>query len=237
MQDYILRPLKVRNSHAALNGAVRDLADSPDPGEEFNCRCRAEPVNEAQGLRQEVISDINDAHDKWDTFDFGWHFYTGGGQGVTLPQIGYLRDIIDKAREVMFKNVQEQVADKMREIKSGPLTYTTENSYDRLGEVHWVLGGGTIRTLTRGVVTKDGNILSIVATVKYEYFDEVTDIADIREALIGTSSTKNPEFEDYKWTEFGGTAYPITGNWETKLTGSVKLKEKLSEWLQQIKPF
>lgn len=35
---------KVRDSHAELNGTVRDLADSPDPGEEFNCRCWAEPV-------------------------------------------------------------------------------------------------------------------------------------------------------------------------------------------------
>ncbi|MDH5723697.1 MAG: phage minor head protein [Alphaproteobacteria bacterium] len=37
---------KVRDSHAALDGTVRDLADSPDPGEEFNCRCWAEPIDE-----------------------------------------------------------------------------------------------------------------------------------------------------------------------------------------------
>lgn len=37
---------KVRASHAALNGTVRDWADSPDPGEEFNCRCWAEPIEE-----------------------------------------------------------------------------------------------------------------------------------------------------------------------------------------------
>lgn len=35
---------RVRDSHAELDGTVRDLADSPDPGEEFNCRCWAEPV-------------------------------------------------------------------------------------------------------------------------------------------------------------------------------------------------
>ena len=35
---------KVRDSHAELSGTIRDLADSPDPGEEFNCRCWAEPV-------------------------------------------------------------------------------------------------------------------------------------------------------------------------------------------------
>lgn len=35
---------KVRDDHAALSGTVRDLSDSPDPGEEFNCRCWAEPM-------------------------------------------------------------------------------------------------------------------------------------------------------------------------------------------------
>ncbi len=37
---------KVRDSHAELDGTVRDLSDSPDPGEDFNCRCWAEPVDE-----------------------------------------------------------------------------------------------------------------------------------------------------------------------------------------------
>lgn len=35
---------KVRDNHAALEGTVRNLSDSPDPGEEFNCRCWGEPV-------------------------------------------------------------------------------------------------------------------------------------------------------------------------------------------------
>ena len=33
---------KVRKNHAALDGAVRNWGDSPDPGEYFNCRCWAE---------------------------------------------------------------------------------------------------------------------------------------------------------------------------------------------------
>jgi len=39
---------KVRPSHAALDGTLRDFADSPDPGEEFNCRCWAEPIQDDQ---------------------------------------------------------------------------------------------------------------------------------------------------------------------------------------------
>ncbi len=49
--QYIWRTVeddKVRASHAAFNGTVRDLADSPDPGEEFNCRCWAEFVSDSK---------------------------------------------------------------------------------------------------------------------------------------------------------------------------------------------
>lgn len=36
---------KVRSTHAELNGTVRKWADSPDPGEDYNCRCWAEPIS------------------------------------------------------------------------------------------------------------------------------------------------------------------------------------------------
>ncbi len=35
---------KARAEHAKLNGTVRSFADAPDPGDDFNCRCWAEPV-------------------------------------------------------------------------------------------------------------------------------------------------------------------------------------------------
>lgn len=35
---------RVRNAHAQYNRTVRDWSDDPDPGEEFNCRCWAEPI-------------------------------------------------------------------------------------------------------------------------------------------------------------------------------------------------
>ena len=37
---------KVRAGHAELNGTMRSWADSLNPGDEFNCRCWAEPIEE-----------------------------------------------------------------------------------------------------------------------------------------------------------------------------------------------
>ncbi len=221
---------RIRASHAELNGTVRDLADSPDPGEEFNCRCWAEPVG-SEGLKQELISEINDS-EKWSSLEFLKHFFFGGGNEVTLSEAGYLGDIISKAEEVMYKRLEAQVADKMRAIKNGPLTYRTENSYPRFKEVKWVFGGGTIKTITAGQVIQDGDTVSIDAEVQYTYYDEFTDPADIRQLFIGPHNLS--DLEPNWYTALGvtiseiafGRMYPITGSWKTKLTGSVKLKQK-----------
>ncbi len=233
--QYIWRTVedeKVRSSHAELNRTVRSWGDSPDPGEEYNCRCWAEPVkSEAEGLKQEVTSVVKDASQKWDTLEFGLHFINGNGREVTLSEIGHLGGIIDKAREIMFKNVEDQVAEKMRQIESGSLIYTTENSYDQLNEVHWVLGGGTIQTKTVGVVKQDGNVLTLEGWVEYLYFDEVTDPINIRELYRGHHQVADlPDSflggAELRATDlFLGKAYPITGNWKTRITGSISIKE------------
>ncbi len=48
---------RVRKTHAALNGTIRDYADSPDPMEEHNCRCWAEPLEKStknRNCREEI---------------------------------------------------------------------------------------------------------------------------------------------------------------------------------------
>lgn len=216
---------KVRPGHAALSGTIRDLAESPDPGEEFNCRCWAEPVSAAHGLKQELISKTKDADRKWIEEDFTIHFHNGNGRTITLSQTGYLSAIIEKAHEIMYHKVELQVADKMREIKSGKLIYTTENSYPRLAEVFWVFGGGTIRTKTEGIVTKDRDILSITATIEYEYYDVFTDPLSVRQytPLLLTSDPKKAYDWYVKTTDFGGAYFVINDHWKTRMVGSIKL--------------
>jgi peptidoglycan hydrolase-like protein with peptidoglycan-binding domain len=227
---------KVRDAHAQYNGTIRRWGDSPSPGEDYNCRCWADfkglkldLINEIpEGLHQELISEDKDATRKWTELDFTAHAYNGNGKAITLSKTGYLGAIIEKAREVMLRRVEDQVAEKMREIKSGKLIYTTENSYPGLGEVLWVFGGGTIRTKTEGVVTKDGDILSIEAVVDYEYYDTFTDLVSIRQKKVfyGTSNPNVVPPWIVKLTDFGATYYHITDRWTTRLTGTIIIKKK-----------
>ncbi len=229
--QYIWRTVeddRVRNSHAEFNRTIRKWSDVLNPGEEFNCRCWAEPVNQIEGLHQELISEVKDAARKWTEEDFAKHFYLGKGKTITLSQTGYLGAIIEKAQEIMFHRVEDQVTDKMREIKSGKLVYTTDTSYPQLGEVFWVFGGGTIRTKTEGTVFRNENILSIQAIVDYEYDDLFTDPGNIRQRkfLFGTSDPGAAPPWVVKLTDGGGTYFRITDQWKTHLTGSIKINKK-----------
>lgn len=122
--QYIWRTVeddKVRGSHAQYNRTIRDWNDSPDPGEDFNCRCWAEPLKRVVGLKQELANADKDASKKWTSLEFLKHFFFGGGSEVTLSETGYLGDIISKVEEVIYKKLEDQVADKMRSIKNGVL--------------------------------------------------------------------------------------------------------------------
>jgi|GEM_PF-2642781 len=45
---------RVRPDHAARNGAEFDLSDSPDPGDDFNCRCWIEYVSSNEITKEEL---------------------------------------------------------------------------------------------------------------------------------------------------------------------------------------
>lgn len=117
----------------------------------------------------------------------------------------------------------------MRQIKSGPLIYRTENWYQFSG-AHWVLGKGVVQTQTVGRVDKNDDILTLDAEVTYIYSDEITDPIDIREAIRGhhriheLPNTWWGGAELFVTDLFLGRAYAVNGTWKTKLSGSISLK-------------
>lgn len=226
---------KVRKSHSALNGTIRDLSDSPDPGEEINCRCWAEPINcDNAFVTQNVISEINDAEDQWAWWDYLYHFWAAGGQSVDLANIGWLGPIIEEAKNQVFVPVQEQVIALAREIEQGPLFYTTENTYE-FEFVSYPIGDATVSSETSGMLSINGKCLIIEAEVVYTFFDDFTDPLDIREINDAIQNNVIPEgapdwlkiqLQRGGWTDFGGTPYLINGTWETSLSAVVKRKNQ-----------
>lgn len=211
---------KVRAEHAELNGTKRQWNDSPDPGEDFNCRCWAEPV--AEGLHQEIVSEVNDVSPSWTWDDFVKHFYSGGGRELSLEEVGHLQNMIDQARTYMFKRLEDQIKNTVQENDEGPFEYKTSNNYEWPADIVWVFGKGTIRTYTKGNILKQGNLLIVEAKIDYEYDDVFTDPANRRQR--GEEKTSDPEKvldERVRKTDFYGRLYPILGWWQTELTGSI----------------
>lgn len=207
---------KVRKNHAELNGTLRDFTDSPDPGEDFNCRCWAAPADEATGLFQDVISSIDDAKDKWGWTEFVGHFYRGKGKAVSLPETGLLSDVIDHARSTIFERVEKQIEEKARSVGNGNFTDTFARSYD-FGSVSFSLGHSTIKGHIKGHVKKLDKVLVIDAQAEYLFFDQFTDPLSIRQGKTGTSYAGKAD----PYTEAGGTAYDIVGRWLTQISGTV----------------
>lgn len=49
---------RVRPGHAALDGMVREWSDSPDPGEDYNCRCWADPYEDDDAPYKDAIEPV-----------------------------------------------------------------------------------------------------------------------------------------------------------------------------------
>lgn len=206
----------VRADHAAKDGMIRAWEDSPDPGDDFNCRCWAEPLNQATGLTQTVISTVQD-RPKWIWTDFVAYFYNGDGKTVSLSEIGLLSGVIDHARSEIFPRVESQIENKARTIVNGEPFDSFARSYD-FGDVSFSLGNSTLKGSITGRVLKEDKILIVDAQVEYLFFDQFTDPLSMRQNQTGTSLSKNAD----AYTEVGGTSYDIVDRWLTKVTGTIE---------------
>lgn len=211
---------RVRPEHAALDGTVRDFSDSPDPGDEINCRCWAEPVGYALGLTQRVISPINDKNNKWNWVDFLSHFYRGKGRSINLTDAGLLTDVINHAKSNIFERVEDQVERIAQAVGNGSFSDDFFQSYD-FGSVSFSLGNSTVKGKITGSVLKQDKILIVMAKVEYSFYDQFTDPASLRQhGKAGTSASEKAD----PYTELLGAGYNIIGDWVTEITGTVEAR-------------
>ena len=218
---------KVRASHAANNGKIFAWDNPPEtghPGEDYNCRCTAEPykpeVNESSS--QWVTSIVDEGLRRWAWYDFVLHYYFGGGRGIRLSHVGHLQDVIDESREHVFKGVERQVFREARATVSGSLNDSFERSYP-FYSVSFVHGESTVRGRYNGTVTRIRNALHINVEVVYNFSDVFTDPLDIREREGGSSDPRAVEASQLIYSEVGGQYYDVVDSWTTRLTAIIHI--------------
>lgn len=216
---------KVRPSHAANNGKIFAWDNPPPtghPGEDFGCRCTAEPYipDVKEFLSQTVTSPVNDSLRRWAWYDFVLHYYLGDGSAVRLSDVGHLQDIISVSQGHVFKGVERQVLGDARKVLSGSLNDTFKNTYP-FGDVSFVHGRSTVEGRYNGSVSRTGNALNISVDVAYHFSDVFTDPLDIRESNNGTSDPRALQANALIDGEIGGQFYTIDGSWTTRLTATI----------------
>lgn len=226
---------KVRRSHRENNGKVFAWDSPPEtghPGEDYGCRCIAEPYErgDSEYAYQTITSAINDNPEQWNTLDFIDHFRNGGGRPVTLSETGNLAGLIFQYfyPALVIDRINAQIVDAARRVKSGPVSYDFDGTYQFIDYV-FAFGKGVIRGLFSGSVKTENRMMYIEGEIVYEYSDRFTDPLDLREIATG-SSALTPE--SWQLTEFGGTAYDITDTWTTRFRAEAKLDsdESMYRW-------
>lgn len=226
---------QVRPSHIENNGKVFAWDNPPEtghPGEDYNCRCTAEPYErgDSEYAYQTVISDIKDNPKQWNTWNFIDHFRNGGGGPVTLSETGNLAGLIFQYfyPALVIDRINAQIIDAARRVKSGPVSYDFDGSYQFINYVI-AFGGGVVGGQFTGSVKTENGMMYIEGEIVYQYSDTFTDTADLREIATG-SSALTPD--SWQWTEFGGTAYSITATWTTRFTSEAKInaEDSMYRW-------
>lgn len=222
------RDRHTRPTHRARDGQVFSWDNPPDgghPGEDYNCRCRAEPyLGDGQEYVTHDLKGIGGSNARWKNLDFVRHFFQGAGHGVTLSEIGHLSEIAEQwaYRHGALERWTKQI---IGEVREGKLTAQFDRSYS-FENVQFSHGGGVVKGSFSGVTRIAHGMLAIEGETAYEFSDIFTDPLDIREWITGD------EIPDWAFnlTELNGTAYPVTGSWRSDLRAKVFAEEDISAY-------
>jgi hypothetical protein len=238
-ENYIWRSqddTRVRARHADYDDNVFAYSRPPDdghPGQAYGCRCTAEPVwpeELSEGFLLEkaqqflpISLDQKSEIQRWDTWDFILHFYAGYGSDVSLSQIGLLNSIINQAQETIFPRVNDQIIQEAQKVQNGKFVYNFSNTYN-FGDSSYSLNGATVSGVFEGSVHYERGYLVIFGKIDYQFQDDFTDPANIREIINDTSKPEGLSPEYVGLTDLGGNAYSIKETWSTEFEAFSMLK-------------
>ncbi|MEM8986358.1 MAG: hypothetical protein AAGC95_06495 [Pseudomonadota bacterium] len=160
---------------------------------------------------------------RWNTLDFFRHFYFGGGRTVSLRSMGHLKDIVEEyayytGAEGAYRRLSNQIAKEARNKKSGPIRYPFGWSYD-FSNVDIAHGGGVVEGRFAGFVSDRGGMLFIRGEIIFNFSDEFTDVAGIRDRLGQRDKAVSDIWK--RTSDFGGLAYDIKDSWATLFEAEV----------------
>jgi hypothetical protein len=225
---------RVRGAHAVNEGRLFSWNNPPvtgHPGEDYNCRCWAEPYVSGKTEYAEQILDVVQAdEEKWGTADFIKHFYFGRGRPVTLPEVGHLAGLINyyfyhivREGNDTYDRINSQVINIARQQGPGSVSYGFENSYSEFSDYSFVFGGGTVSGVFSGTARQNKGMLLIQGRINYRYDDTFTDPASIREIIRGSSEPLDASILELLVTDAYGVFYDIIGRWQTTFSAEVKI--------------
>lgn len=176
---------KVRSSHADREGQVFSWDDPPvggHPGEDYNCRCTAEPYYPEVSEYLHLTIDGVGTKSGWSNTDFVNHYFNGGGRGVTLRQIGHSQKIISAFVDLRGEDLKNQIADSSRRARGGSVSYSFENTYDMTGVV-FSIGNTTMGGSFSGQSVMQNGIIDLEGSLDLYLDDEFADPLDIGEEV------------------------------------------------------
>ncbi len=232
---------KVRPSHAANDGQIYAWDNPPPtghPGEDYGCRCTAEPYNPEIVEHVSIsLQGVTDSGTAWGSRDFIRHYYRGRGRAVTVRETGHLGRIASRYMEIAGDRIKQQIAARARQNLNGTFDYDFVNTYDLTGTV-FSIGNTTIGGTFAGNTSERLGTIEISGILEFYLNDEFADPLDIGVEVIDPSETVFENLirplDDYLRGRTGlpptgpqrlgihvGEPYAITDTWSGRLDGLI----------------
>lgn len=232
---------KVRPSHAANNGQIFAWNDPPQtghPGEDFGCRCTAEPYYPESAEHVTItLQGISDSDTVWDSLDFVRHYYEGRGRAVTVRETGNLGSVVARYMELAEYRLIRQIVTQARLNPDSEFEYVFENVYNMTGVV-FSIGHTTVGGDFFGRATEGAGVIHISGALEFHLNDEFVKPLDIVGEAIDVDETIFENLirplEDYGRARVSlpasgpqrlgihtGEPYAITDAWSGRFEGQV----------------
>lgn len=223
----------VRPEHARNNGKTFAWDSPPDtghPGEDFGCRCEAEPYYPAIAESFEIqFTNVADTGPKWSHFDFINHYFFGNGKTIRVRETGHLLAVNDEYRRIVIDDIKRlpgQIAERARANIGRPFGDTFGRPYNMISIV-FSLGNSTIKGTYFGFCEEINGVLQINGSILFHLRDIFEDPTGIRDFL----KLRNDKFVEVEFGEIPlSNKYDIVDDWGGKFNAIIYQDPKRSRY-------